>query len=148
MKRVNVTTVGFTKSNAEQFFERLINSGVKTVVDVRLHNTSQLSGFAKASDLAYFLRKIGGIEYIHQPVLAPTDEILRAYKKDKGDWSVYQNRFLQLMEERRIEQFLKPENLEGACLLCSEATPHNCHRRLIVEYLNDKWGNVLAVRHL
>lgn len=148
MNQVDVTTIGFTKSNAENFFERLLKAGVKKVVDVRLHNTSQLAGFAKAEDLAYFLKKIGDIQYVHQPLLAPTDNILKAYKKDKGDWGVYQGRFLQLMEERKIEQRLKPEMLEGACLLCSEATPHHCHRRLVCEYLNDKWGSPLKVRHL
>jgi uncharacterized protein (DUF488 family) len=148
MNQVDVTTIGFTKSNAENFFERLLKAGVKKVVDVRLHNTSQLAGFAKADDLSYFLKKIGGIQYVHQPLLAPTDNILKAYKKDKGDWGVYQGRFLQLMEERKIEQRLKPEMFEDACLLCSEATPHHCHRRLVCEYLNEKWGSPLKVRHL
>lgn len=146
--QVNVATIGFTKSDAEHFFERLLSAGVKKLVDVRLHNTSQLAGFAKADDLAYFLRKIGRIEYIHQPILAPTDSILKAYKKEKGDWDVYQERFLQLMQERKIEQRLEPEMLRGACLLCSEATPHHCHRRLVCEYLNDKWSGLLSVRHL
>ncbi|MCP4304897.1 MAG: DUF488 domain-containing protein [bacterium] len=148
MSQVNVATIGFTKSNAQHFFERLAKSGVKRVVDVRLHNTSQLAGFAKAVDLQYFLKKIGDIEYAHQPMLAPTDSILKAYKKEKGEWDVYQGRFLQLMEERKIEQRIKPEMLEGACLLCSEATPHHCHRRLVCEYLNEKWDGALAVRHL
>lgn len=148
MSKTLVTTIGFTKTNAEGFFERLIGAGVKKVVDVRLHNTSQLAGFAKANDLSYFLRKLGGIQYVHQPLLAPTDTILKAFKKDKGDWSVYEDRFLGLMQERKIEARLKPEMLEGACLLCSEATPHHCHRRLVVEYLNSKWGKTLAVKHL
>jgi len=148
MTLIKTATIGFTRSNAEHFFERLIKAGVTKVIDVRLHNTSQLAGFAKAEDLAYFLKKIGGVEYVHQPILAPTDDILKAYKKEKGDWSVYQGRFLQLMEERKIEQRLRPEMLEGVCLLCSEATPHHCHRRLVVDYLNGKWGNVLAVKHL
>jgi|SRR5579884_116559 len=148
MTQVNVATIGFTKSNAEHFFERLRKAGVKKLIDVRLHNTSQLAGFAKSDDLAYFLRKIGGIEYVHQPILAPTDSILKAFKKEKGDWDVYQGRFLQLMEERKIEHRLKPEMLEGACLLCSEATPHHCHRRLVCEYLNAKWSGLLNVKHL
>lgn len=148
MDRADVSTIGFTKTNAEGFFERLLKAGVKKVVDVRLHNTSQLAGFAKADDLAYFLKKIGGIQYVHQPLLAPTDSILKAYKKEKGDWGVYEGRFLELMAERRIDQRLKPEMLNGACLLCSEATPHHCHRRLVCEYLNDKWDGRLTVRHL
>lgn len=146
--RATVSTIGFTKTSAGGFFERLLQASVKKVVDVRLHNTSQLSGFAKADDLAYFLKKIGGIQYMHEPLLAPTDPMLKAYKKAKGDWRAYEERFLGLMSERQIEDHFKPEMLDGACLLCSEAQPHHCHRRLVCEYLNEKWGGALDVRHL
>jgi uncharacterized protein (DUF488 family) len=145
---VKVSTIGFTQSTAERFFDRLLNAGVKTIIDVRLHNTSQLAAFAKADDLAFFLRRISDIRYIHQPLLAPTDEMLKTYKKEKGDWSVYEGRFLQLMREREIEQRLTPDLFAGACLLCSEALPHHCHRRLVCEYLNEKWGGKLSVQHL
>lgn len=145
---VNVSTIGFTKTNAAKFFDRIKHAGVKKVIDVRLHNTSQLSGFAKADDLAYFLKEICGAQYVHQPLLAPTDDILKAFKRDKGDWNVYQGQFLRLMSERQIENRLKPDMFEGTCLLCSEDTPHHCHRRLVCEYLNDKWGGTLKVKHL
>src|SRR3712207_5434148 len=95
-----VATIGFTQTSAENFFERLLGAGVRRVVDVRLHNTSQLAGFAKAEDLAYFLRRIGGIGYEHQPLLAPTDEMLKAYRKEKGAWSVYQDRFMGLLAQQ------------------------------------------------
>src|SRR5882724_10020890 len=116
--KATVSTIGFTKTTAEGFFERLLNAGIKKVIDVRLHNTSQLAGFAKADDLAYFLKKMGDIDYVHQPLLAPTDAMLKAYKKEKGDWSAYEARFLALMAERQIENRLKPEMFDGACLLC------------------------------
>lgn len=148
MDQVNVATIGFTRTTAERFFERLLNAGVKKVMDVRLHNTSQLAGFAKADDLAYFLKTIGKIEYVHEPRLAPTDDILKAYKKEKGDWRAYEERFLALMAARQIENSLSLEIFDGACLLCSEATPHHCHRRLVCEYLNEKWDGALSVRHL
>jgi uncharacterized protein (DUF488 family) len=148
LQKIDVATIGFTKTSASHFFERIKSAGVKRLVDVRLHNTSQLAGFAKADDLSYFLKEICGIDYVHQPLLAPTDDILKAYKRDKGDWSLYQNRFMALMSDRQIEKRLQPAGLDGACLLCSEATPHHCHRRLICEYLNDRWGSALKVRHL
>jgi uncharacterized protein (DUF488 family) len=141
--RASVSTIGFTRTSAEEFFKRLLDAGVKTVMDVRLHNTSQLAGFAKADDLAFFLRRIGDIYYVHEPLLAPTDQMLKAYKKEKGDWRAYEKRFLGLMSERQIENRFTPEIFDGACLLCSEATPHHCHRRLVCEYLNDKWAGVL-----
>jgi uncharacterized protein (DUF488 family) len=145
---VQLSTIGFTQTTAEHFFNRLREANVKKIVDVRLHNTSQLAGFAKADDLAFFLRTIAGISYLHQPLLAPTDAMLKAYKKEKGDWSVYEGRFLALMRERQIERHLTPEALDGACLLCSEATPHRCHRRLVCEYLNNEWKGSLHVHHL
>jgi uncharacterized protein (DUF488 family) len=144
----DVTTFGFTKTNAKGFFDRLLSSGVKVVYDVRLHNTSQLAGFAKADDLAYFLGKIGDIKYQHQPLLAPTDDMLKAFKRDKGDWNEYQDKFLALLAERNIEDKFNSSLFDNAYLLCSEATPHYCHRRLVCEYLNDKWGGALKVKHL
>jgi len=148
VSKAAVSTIGFTKTTAEGFFDRLLKAGVKKVVDVRLYNTSQLSGFAKADDLAYFLRKIGDIRYVHEPLLAPTDPMLKAYKQEKSDWRTYEGRFLGLMSERQIEHHFKPGMFDGACLLCSEDKPHHCHRRLVCEYLNGKWGGVLTIRHL
>ena len=144
----DVATIGFTQTTAKGFFERLKAADVRSVIDVRLHNTSQLAGFAKAEDLAYFLGEIGGMIYRHEPLLAPSDDILKAFKRDKGDWRVYETSFLSLMAERKIEARLKPDLFDGACLLCSEAMPHHCHRRLVCEYLNRKWDGRLRVRHL
>ncbi len=144
----SLATIGFTQTTAKSFFDRLKAAGVRSVIDVRLHNTSQLAGFAKSDDLAYFLQSIGGIGYRHEPLLAPTDQILKAFKKDKGDWRVFETSFNALMTERRIEDRLKPDLFDGGCLLCSEATPHHCHRRLVCEYLNGRWGGALKVRHL
>lgn len=142
-----VYTIGFTKKTAAEFFEMLRKSGTKRVVDVRLNNVSQLAGFSKKDDLQYFLKEIVGIDYIHQPLLAPTADILDAYKKHKGDWSVYEPAFLDLMKKREIEKRIDPATIKGGCLLCSEDKPHHCHRRLVVEYLRAKWGG-LDVRHL
>src|SRR5688500_9355718 len=122
---MKIHTIGFTKKTAEEFFETLRISGAKRVVDVRLNNVSQLAGFAKKQDLAYFLRKICGMEYVHVPLLAPTQDILDAYKKRKGDWQIYERSFLDLMKERRIEQAVSRDVLADSCLLCSEENPHH-----------------------
>jgi uncharacterized protein (DUF488 family) len=140
-------TIGFTQKTAEQFFESLIQSGTKTLIDTRLNNVSQLAGFAKKQDLKYFLKRLGNIEYIHITDLAPTKDILEEYKKNKGEWSVYETKFLQLMTERQIEHKVSPDLIHRGCLLCSEAKPHHCHRRLVAEYLSRKWGN-LEICHL
>jgi uncharacterized protein (DUF488 family) len=144
---IPIYTIGFTKKNAAQFFEKLRNAGVKRVVDVRLNNSSQLAGFSKRDDLKYFLDKILGIEYVEQPLLAPTQPLLDAYKKNGGDWAVYERAFLDLMAERRIEDKIDPALMADGCLLCSEDKPHQCHRRLVAEYLNARWGN-LEINHI
>jgi uncharacterized protein (DUF488 family) len=141
-------TIGFTKTTAEDFFDRLQRAGVRTVIDVRLQNTSQLAGFAKAADLSYFLKTIGGIAYRHAPELAPDDALFADYRKKGLKWDAFEPRFRDIMATRKIEEQFKPEDLEGACLLCSEDKPHRCHRRLVVEYLEDRWGRSLDVTHL
>lgn len=139
---VNLFTIGFTQKSAQNFFDILSNAGVKRIIDTRLNNVSQLAGFTKRSDLEYFLRKIGDIEYVHILDLAPTKDILDTYKKKQGDWENYERQFLKLMSDRQIEKRVSPEILDGGCLLCSEAKPHHCHRRLVAEYLNSKLTNV------
>ena len=139
---MRICTIGFTAKTAEEFFARLQKSGVKRVVDVRLNNVSQLAGFSKRDDLKYFLKAILGIEYVHLPILAPTQDLLDEFKKNKGDWKVYEEKFLHLIQNRRIEKQVLPEVIDEACLLCSEDKPHHCHRRLVAEYLREKWGEV------
>jgi uncharacterized protein (DUF488 family) len=142
---MRVFTIGFTKTTAERFFERLRDARVRRVVDVRLNNVSQLAGFAKKDDLRYFLRSICGIDYMHRPELAPTQPILDAYRKHGADWPTYERNFVALMKSRQIERTLSPAELQDACLLCSEDKPHHCHRRLVAEYLRERWPDVEIV---
>jgi len=142
MNKVRLFTIGFTKKSAEAFFEKLSRAGVKRVIDIRLNNVSQLAGFAKRDDLRYFLKTICNIDYLYLPDLAPTKDIMDEYKKNKGDWSVYEDRFLGLLSERKAEHCISRKLLDGGCLLCSEDKPDNCHRRLVAEYLSEKLGNI------
>lgn len=144
---MRVFTIGFTKKSALRFFELLRKSGARRVVDVRLNNVSQLAGFAKKDDLAFFLKEICGMEYVHMPELAPTQEMLDAYKKERGDWATYERRFLELMQQRHVEATVPREVVADGCLLCSEDKPHHCHRRLVAEYLAERWGD-LEIAHL
>ncbi len=139
-------TIGFTKKSAERFFTLLTGAGVRRLLDVRLNNTSQLAGFAKRDDLAYFLRAIGGIEYVAVPALAPEAEMLATYRQ-RGDWASYERQYLALLARRAVERTLPPALFDGGCLLCSEATAERCHRRLAAEYLRAAWGD-LAITHL
>ncbi len=143
---MEIFTIGFTQSTAAGFFGRIKQAGIRRLLDVRLNNRSQLAGFAKRDDLAWFLRELCDADYEHQPLLAPNQEMLDAYKKNGGDWAEYEVRFMDLMREREIEKVLKPEDFaEPTVLLCSEATEENCHRRLVIEYLQQHWNGIRAV---
>ncbi|OPY77557.1 MAG: hypothetical protein A4E64_01072 [Syntrophorhabdus sp. PtaU1.Bin058] len=144
---MKIFTIGFTKKSAESFFTKLQRAGVKRLVDVRLNNVSQLAGFTKRDDLRYFLKAICNIDYVHLPELAPTQEIMDDYKKHNGDWGLYERQFIDLLAARKVEKRLDRKSFEGACLLCSEDKPTHCHRRLVAEYLKDKWGNV-QIEHI
>lgn len=139
---MTIFTIGFTKKSAEQFFTKLRNSGAKRLVDVRLNNVSQLAGFAKKNDLKFFLRELCGMDYVHVPLLAPTQDLLDAYKKTRGRWSDYEREFLELMKSRKIETNVSGDTVAEGCLLCSEEKPDHCHRRLVAEYLKQHWENV------
>jgi uncharacterized protein (DUF488 family) len=145
---MEVFTIGFTKKTAGEFFGILKRNGIRRLVDVRLNNVSQLAGFTKRDDLEFFLREICQADYVHEPLLAPTQAMLDAYKKAKGAWADYEKRFLALMAERKIEEKIDRALFAApAVLLCSEPTAENCHRRLVVEYLQAKWGD-LRCTHL
>jgi uncharacterized protein (DUF488 family) len=143
---VEIFTIGFTQTTAERFFGRLRDAGVERLVDVRLRNDSQLAGFAKARDLPYFLAELVGADYVHEPLLAPTAELMDAFKKEKGDWEDFAPDFRALLAGRAVETALDPADFERrSVLLCSEPQPEHCHRRLVVDYLAEHWPEVAAV---
>jgi uncharacterized protein (DUF488 family) len=144
---VEIATIGFTQSPADHFFERLRRGGVRRLVDVRLNHTSQLAGFSKSEDLAYFLAKIVNARYEHDQRLAPTEELLAAYRKKQISWPDYEQSFLELMRERGIPAAVDRRAFaEKTVLLCSEASADRCHRRLVAELLGGYWG--ASVEHL
>lgn len=145
---ISLYTIGFTQTNASDFFESLRSEKITTLIDVRLNNISQLSGFAKKNDLRFFLREICGIDYLHAPELAPTKDILDDFKKHNGAWSIYEQKFMELMHKRSIEKHFSPDYFNQGCLLCSEKKPHHCHRNLIVKYLKLNWNIEIEVKHL
>lgn len=144
---ITIFTIGFAGKSAREFFEKLRQAGVKLLVDIRLNNVSQLAGFTKKKDLEYFLQAIAGIRYAHEQDLAPTQDVLDDYKKKRIDWQEYERRFLQILQDRAPAEHLIREDFDRACLLCSEAQPDKCHRRLTAEYLQRCWG-IVEIKHL
>jgi uncharacterized protein (DUF488 family) len=140
---IQLFTIGYTHKSAEKFFSILAANNIKNVIDIRLNNNSQLAGFTKKNDLEYFLKNILGINYFYLPFLAPTDDILKSYKKKEIGWNEYELQFNSLMNKRKIEDKIDIKILQNGCLLCSEEYADNCHRRLVAEYLKDKFKEIV-----
>ena len=138
-------TIGFTKKTAEYFFETLKNNDVKKIVDIRINNTSQLAGFAKGADLAYFAKAIANIDYIHIKDFAPTKELLSDYQNKRIDWDEYTKVFRKLIESRDLLSKYNMADFSDACFLCSEETPEQCHRRLLVEYFKENNSDIQII---
>jgi uncharacterized protein (DUF488 family) len=146
-----ISTIGFTKKSAEEFFRLLQEAQVRKLIDIRENRVGQLAGFAKHPDLAFFLDRIAGIAYDYQPIFAPSPEIRIAYRKTR-DWAQFEKSFLKLMRQRRVLKAVDPSLFEGrVALLCSEAEADKCHRRLVAEMLAQHWssqGHAIEVKHL
>lgn len=144
-------TIGFAGKTAQEFFALLKEAGVERLIDIRQNRSGQLSGYAKHPDLSYFLGEIAGIAYMHEPLLAPTPELLKAYRKTK-DWLGYETAFLALMKERAVPEIPGIDTWPSKCvLLCSEAGPEKCHRRLVADLIAAHWraqGHQVEIRHL
>lgn len=141
-------TIGFTRSTAAAFFARLEAAGVRVVVDVRLKPRSQLAGFAKQPDLAFFLERVSGIACREEPLLAPAPAAFAAYRGGGMDWEAYARAYRRELADRGVAARLDPAAFARACLLCSEAGPDRCHRRLAAEHLTAAWSGDWAVVHL
>jgi len=144
---VTIYTIGFAGKSAEQFFTLLIEHHVTRVVDVRLNNVNQLAAFSKRDDLRYFLKHLAEIDYVHLPQLAPSEELLRGYRSESMSWPEYEQRYMQLLTDRNASQYIDMALFDCACLLCSEATPEHCHRRLLAEYIGHLFPD-LSIVHL
>jgi uncharacterized protein (DUF488 family) len=152
MKRENnavrVATIGFAGKSAQNFFDLLKGAQVRTVLDIRLNNTSQLAGFAKKQDLPYFLDTLCNAAYVEMPELAPEPDLLKRYQRKQLSWADFTAQYVELIAKRRVESNLDIGLFDSACLLCSEHLPHQCHRSLAVEYLNSRWNGRLTITHL
>lgn len=133
----NLYTIGTTKKSLKQFIKLLQQNKIETLIDTRLHNTSQLAGFSKKDDLSFILGLVK-IKYSHNLSLAPSQEFLRPFKHKQLSWEQYENFYIDLIKNRHVEKQIN--NIVGTghnCILCSEDSPSHCHRRLLAQYLKE-----------
>ena len=142
-------TIGFTKKTAKEFFDLLIKNKIKTIIDIRRNNNSQLSGFTKENDLKYFLKKISNINYIHLINFAPDQELLKEYRDKKINWDQFEQKYMKQLNDPNLWKNLDIDSFKDGCLLCSESSPEKCHRRLLAEFLlNNYLDKSIQIIHL
>ena len=132
-------TIGFTKKSAEEFFNLLIKNKINTVIDIRRNNKSQLAGFTKKNDLKFFLKKIADIKYIHLIKFAPSEILLKDYRSKHLNWAQFEKKYFEQIEIYENWENFDNDVLQNGCLLCSESSPNNCHRKLLAELLLNKF---------
>ena len=145
---ITLYTIGFTKKSAAQFFNLLRDNQVKQLVDIRISNSSQLAGFAKGKDLEFFTNEICHIPYKHIVDFAPTKELLDQWHKNEVTWTEYVEIYTEMLKDREIVKKYGVKSFDGACFLCSEDTPEQCHRRLLAEYLQEHSKEKVRIVHL
>ena len=141
---MNLYTIGFTQKTARDFFNKIKNNEIELLIDIRLNNVSQLAGFAKGKDLEYFLKELCNCEYVHDDIFAPTKELLDNYRAKKVSWNDYEQVFAEIMDKRNLYERFKSLYMKhkNVCLLCTEPTAEQCHRRLVAEYLKKHIENI------
>lgn len=125
----------------------LLDNGVEKIIDTRRNNSSQLAGFAKGKDLAYLAQAISNIGYEHKIEMAPSQDLLQAWRKKEVDWVDYETRYVEEIQQSKFIEELDKDTLHNACLLCSEHEPDFCHRRLLADYLK-KYFHEIEIIHL
>lgn len=142
-----VFTAGHSTRPIEELLSLLAENGVTTLVDVRRYPASrrhpQFSRDALAASLAG-----AGIVYVHEPDLGGR----RATRPDSPHtaWRVAAFRgYADYMEtpefQAALDRLIHRAEPETTVILCAEAVPWRCHRRLISDALVARGISVLHI---
>jgi uncharacterized protein (DUF488 family) len=142
-----IFTVGHSTRPIEELLALLIEHGVTTLVDVRRYPGSRRHPQFSRDALAASLTG-AGIEYVHEPDLGGR----RATRPDSPHiaWRVEAFRgYADHMEtpefQAALDRLIRRSEKETVAILCAEAVPWRCHRRLISDALVARGVNVLHI---
>ncbi len=133
-----IFTIGFSGKSPDAFMDVLNAVRVRAVWDIRLWRTSTYVPFYSGDSLASVL----GTRYEYHPEFAPTTEILAGYKNGRISWADYEKMYRELLAARRPTDGLAPVDIDRICLLCTEKSAVQCHRRLAAEYIASQFPDI------
>ena len=126
-----IFTIGFSGKSPDAFMDVLNAVRVRAVWDIRLWRASVYVPFYSGENLATVL----GTRYEYHPEFAPTTEILDGYKNGRITWADYEKMYRELLAVRRPAVGAEPATFDRICLLCTEKSATQCHRRIAAEYI-------------
>ena len=126
-----IFTIGFSGKKPDDFLDILNAAKINCVWDIRLWRASAYVPFYSGDSLASVL----GARYEYHPEFAPTTEILTGYKNGTISWADYEKMYRELLAARRPTVGAEPATFDRICLLCTEKSAVQCHRRLAAEYI-------------
>ncbi|MCR5757281.1 MAG: DUF488 domain-containing protein [Selenomonas sp.] len=123
--------------SAADFFQKLQREQTDLLLDVRLGNTSQLCGFTKRRDLAFFVPQLTGAEYIHDLDFAPDKKLLDLYTKHHMPWEDYAREYQKLIHQRNsIARFHERYgDYPTVCLLGTGTKKRRSHNEVLKKLL-------------
>lgn len=136
-----IFTIGFSGKSPEAFLDVLNAARISCVWDIRQWRTSTYVPYYNGDNLANIL----GNRYEYHPEFAPTVDILASYKDKKITWSEYEKKYRELLQKRNPLQNCNISELDRICLLCTEKTATQCHRRLAAEYIVKQLSDIEIV---
>lgn len=120
---MKLNVISAYETTAQAFFEQLEAWHVDMVVDIRLHNTNQLSGFTKLHDIEYFTHRILNANYAHDVEFSPATTTLAKYLDHQLTWEEYFAEYAQEMKERNaIQDFIERYGEYDSVVLIGTAT--------------------------
>lgn len=136
-----IFTIGFSGKKPDDFLDILNAAKINCVWDIRLWRTSRFVPFYSGTNLAATL----GSRYEHHPEFAPTTGILAGYKDGCITWPDYERMYRELLATRNPTAGLALNSLDRICLLCTEKSATQCHRRLAAEYITGRFPDIYIV---
>lgn len=136
-----IFTIGFSGKSPDTFMDVLNAVRVRAVWDIRQWRASTYVPFYSGENLTSTL----GPRYEYHPEFAPTSEILAGYKDGRIAWPDYERMYHELLVTRRPTAGLAPADIDRICLLCTEKSANQCHRRLAAEYIAEQFSDTEIV---
>ena len=140
-------TTGYEGESIKGLVDKLINSGVNVLVDVRENPVSRKPGFGRRS-LENTIQS-AGLTYIHLQELG-SPRPLRLKLENSGDYDAFFSAYRDFLYEYQesIDDVIEMGSEKKLCLLCFEKNPHYCHRKIIADFIYERTNRKIEVIHL